>query len=48
MTLLVERERAPCVSGWNIVGAATAITLLTVGVRLGIGPFFLSMAGDLA
>lgn len=34
-------------AGWNIVAAATAITLLTVGLRLGIGPFFLPMAQDL-
>lgn len=33
--------------GWNIVAAATVITLLTVGMRLGIGPFFLPMAQDL-
>ena len=33
--------------GWNIVAAATLITLLTVGMRLGIGPLFLPMAKDL-
>ncbi|MFC7517875.1 MFS transporter [Herbaspirillum sp. GCM10030257] len=33
--------------GWNIVGAATLLTLLTVGMRLGIGPFFLPMSQDL-
>ena len=33
--------------GWNIVAAATVLTLLTVGMRLGIGPFFLPMAEDL-
>ncbi len=33
--------------GWNIVAAATVITLLTVGMRLGIGPLFLPMAQDL-
>lgn len=33
--------------GWNIVAAATVVTLLTVGLRLGIGPFFLPMASDL-
>jgi MFS family permease len=33
--------------GWNIVAAATLITLLTVGMRMGIGPFFLPMAEDL-
>ena len=33
--------------GWNIVAAATVVTLLTVGMRMGIGPFFLPMAEDL-
>ncbi|MBS0294103.1 MAG: MFS transporter [Proteobacteria bacterium] len=33
--------------GWNIVAAATAITTLTVGLRLGLGPLFLPMAEDL-
>ncbi|BBL24872.1 MFS transporter [Comamonas terrigena] len=33
--------------GWNIVAAATVLTLLTVGMRLGIGPLFLPMAQDL-
>jgi len=33
--------------GWNIVAAATVVTLLTVGMRLGIGPLFLPMAEDL-
>jgi MFS family permease len=33
--------------GWNIVGAATVLTLLSVGLRLGIGPFFLPIANDL-
>ena len=33
--------------GWNIVAAATDLTLLTVGLRLGIGPLFLPMADDL-
>lgn len=33
--------------GWNIVAASTLLTLLTVGMRLGIGPLFLPMAGDL-
>jgi len=33
--------------GWNIVAAATLLTMLTVGMRLGIGPFFLPMAEDL-
>jgi MFS family permease len=33
--------------GWNIVAAATLLTLLTVGMRMGVGPFFLPMAEDL-
>jgi MFS family permease len=33
--------------GWNIVAAASWLTLLTVGMRMGIGPFFLPMAHDL-
>jgi MFS family permease len=33
--------------GWNIVAAATCLTLLSTGMRLGIGPFFLPMAQDL-
>jgi MFS family permease len=33
--------------GWNIVAAASIVTLLTVGMRLGIGPFFIPMADDL-
>lgn len=34
--------------GWNIVAGATVLTLLTVGMRLGIGPFFLPMVQDLS
>lgn len=33
--------------GWTIVGAATVLTLLTVGLRMGIGPFFLPIADTL-
>ena len=33
--------------GWNIVAAAALLTLLSTGMRLGIGPFFLPMAHDL-
>jgi len=33
--------------GWNIVAAATLMTLLTVGMRMGVGPFFLPIARDL-
>lgn len=33
--------------GWNIVAAASLLTLLTVGLRMGVGPLFLPMAEDL-
>lgn len=33
--------------GWYIVAAASVITLLTVGLRMGIGPFFKPVADDL-
>lgn len=33
--------------GWNIVAAASLLTMMTVGMRLGIGPFFLPMLNDL-
>ncbi|NYT63249.1 MFS transporter [Alcaligenaceae bacterium] len=33
--------------GWTIVWSATVVTLLTVGMRLGAGPFFLPMTQDL-
>lgn len=33
--------------GWNIVAAATLLTLLTVGLRMSIGPFFIPMASSL-
>lgn len=39
--------RHPWYFGWNIVAAATLLTMLTVGMRLGIGPFFLPMVEDL-
>lgn len=41
------REPVRWYFGWNIVAAATVLTLLTVGMRLGIGPLFLPMAQDL-
>ena len=37
----------PWYFGWNIVAAATLLTTLTVGMRLGIGPFFLPVVEDL-
>ena len=33
--------------GWNIVAAAAVLTLLSTGMRLSFGPFFLPMARDL-
>jgi len=33
--------------GWNIVAGSSLLTLLTVGLRMGIGPFFLPIAEDL-
>lgn len=33
--------------GWNIVAAASTLTLLTTGLRMSIGPFFLPIAEDL-
>lgn len=45
---MTTRELTPSwYFGWNIVAAATILTLLTVGLRLGIGPLFLPMAQDL-
>ncbi|MBI4293057.1 MAG: MFS transporter [Betaproteobacteria bacterium] len=34
--------------GWNIVAGAAIATLLTVGLRMCIGPFFLPIAADMA
>jgi MFS family permease len=33
--------------GWNIVAVAAVTTLLTVGLRLGVGPLFMPMTRDL-
>ncbi len=33
--------------GWNIVACAAVLTLLSTGMRLGIGPYFLPIARDL-
>ncbi|MET0961385.1 MAG: MFS transporter [Noviherbaspirillum sp.] len=44
---MTERPARNWYFGWTIVAAATILTLLTVGMRLGIGPFFLPMANDL-
>jgi MFS family permease len=44
---VTERSTGSWYFGWNIVAAASLLTLLTVGLRMGIGPFFLPMAADL-
>jgi MFS family permease len=41
------RASAHWYHGWNIVAAGSFITLLSVGMRLGFGPFFLPMVQDL-
>ncbi|MVW71594.1 MFS transporter [Bordetella sp. 15P40C-2] len=46
-TALTSGYRGSWYFGWNIVAAATVLTLLTVGMRMGVGPFFLPMAQDL-
>ncbi|MEJ8840165.1 MFS transporter [Ramlibacter sp. AN1133] len=33
--------------GWNIVAAAAVLTLLSTGMRLGMGPYFMPMAREL-
>lgn len=44
---MTERSTGNWYFGWNIVAASTLLTLLTVGMRLGMGPFFLPMTEDL-
>jgi MFS family permease len=44
---IVGRTRLRWYYGWNIVATGALLTLLTVGMRLSIGPFFLPMATDL-
>lgn len=44
---MIEKSPSNWYFGWNIVAAASLLTLLTVGMRMGIGPFFLPMAQDL-
>lgn len=46
-TALAETRSSGWYFGWNIVAAATLMTLLTVGMRMGVGPFFLPIARDL-
>ncbi|MCK9517324.1 MAG: MFS transporter, partial [Ottowia sp.] len=33
--------------GWNIVAVATVLVLLSIGLRLAVGPFFLPIVDDL-
>jgi MFS family permease len=42
-----RRTAARWYFGWNIVAAAAVLTLLSSGMRLSFGPFFLPMAQDL-
>lgn len=44
---MTQRRFGSWYFGWNIVAAATVITLLTVGMRMSIGPFFIPLAEDL-
>ena len=44
---MAESRRGNWYFGWNIVAAASLITLLTTGMRMGIGPFFLPITQDL-
>ena len=44
---MIETRASRWYYGWNIVAAAGFLTLLTVGMRMSIGPFFLPMARDL-
>ncbi len=44
---MTQERQSDWYFGWNIVAAATALTLLTVGMRMSIGPFFLPMVEDL-
>ena len=44
---MTQAQRGNWYFGWNIVAAASVITLLTSGLRMGIGPFFLPMTQDL-
>lgn len=44
---MTEKKTEGWYFGWNIVAAATLMTLLTVGMRMGMGPFFVPMANSL-
>jgi len=45
--MLTQAKGGSWYFGWNIVAGASLLTLLTVGMRMGIGPFFLPIAEDL-
>ncbi|TEA76980.1 MFS transporter [Allopusillimonas ginsengisoli] len=45
--MFTQQRESGLYFGWYIVGAATLLTLLTVGMRLSVGPFFLPIAQDL-
>jgi MFS family permease len=45
--ILVQSKVGGWYFGWNIVAGGSLLTLLTVGMRMGIGPFFLPIAEDL-
>lgn len=45
---MIPRSNGRWYFGWNIVAAAALLTLLSSGLRLGMGPFFLPIAHDLA
>lgn len=44
---MAARRTTKTYFGWYIVAAASSITCLTVGMRMGIGPFFKPVAEDL-
>ncbi|MGE4243158.1 MFS transporter [Ramlibacter sp.] len=44
---MVQNKAGRWYFGWNIVAAASLLTLLSSGMRLSMGPFFLPMARDL-
>lgn len=44
---VIRQARGRWYFGWNIVAVASLLTLLTVGLRMSVGPFFLPIAADL-
>ncbi len=43
----IQARRGGWYFGWNIVAFASVLTLATIGLRLGVGPFFFPMAASL-